>query len=323
MATKPIIVGVDGSPESLRAAAQAAAIASAAHAQLVAVHAVPVIPAFTGVAGIEPMPGFSPELQLEVSRASRAHIERALEKIAPKHELEVQVGPAAVVIAEVARRRRAELVVLGGKRHGPLARGLGRSTAHYLVRTLEMPVLIVGESAAPITHVLAAVDLSPVSLPTAKAAQRIAHLLGARLRLLHVVERLRFADLAPDLWNEQEYRQRSEEMFRRFAAPVEDVATEDRVVRHGMPEEQIVQEAGAWHADLVVVGSHGKGWVDRVLVGSTTQQLVTDLPASLLVVPAGRTPVVSLDLARARARKPAARRGLRPAPKRSRAPRGK
>lgn len=127
----------------------------------------------------------------------------------------------------------------------------------------------------------------------------------------------------PTCGDERAYRQHSEEMFQQLASPFEDIAAEDRVVRHGISEEQIVQEAGAWHADLVVVGSHGKGWVDRILVGSTTQQLVTDLPTSLLVVPAGRTPVVSLEMARARARKRPGQRGLRPAPKRSRAPRGK
>jgi Universal stress protein family len=35
-----------------------------------------------------------------------------------------------------------------------------------------------------------------------------------------------------------------------------------------------------------VVGSHGKGWVDRILIGSTTERLVTELPTSILVVPA-------------------------------------
>jgi hypothetical protein len=40
----------------------------------------------------------------------------------------------------------------------------------------------------------------------------------------------------------------------------------------------------------VVVGSHGKGWVDRVLIGSTTERLLATLPAGLLVVSTGRRP---------------------------------
>ena len=40
-----------------------------------------------------------------------------------------------------------------------------------------------------------------------------------------------------------------------------------------------------WGADLVVLGSHGKGWVDRMLLGSTTERLLSHLPTSMLVIP--------------------------------------
>jgi nucleotide-binding universal stress UspA family protein len=288
MAWKPIIVGVDHSPESHRAAEIAAQIAHAARAQLVPVHAVPVVPVFTGLVGIEPMPVFSPELQDDFTRSSRAQVESALRPVLPDsamRRLEVRTGPAPFVIAEVAHRRRAELVVLGGKKHGALARGLGRSTAHYLVRTLDVPLLVVGGSAAPIARVLAAVDLSAASLSTVAAAERFAKLLRARLRLLHVVEPSRFTHLLPDQWDEEAYERRSREIFVRFAARFKAVAEEDRVVRSGVPAETIVEEASTWHADVLVVGSHGKGWVDRILVGSTTERLVTELSTSIMVVP--------------------------------------
>ncbi len=288
MVWKPIIVGVDGTPESLRAAELAARIASAARTQLIPVHAVPVIPVFNGVSGMEPMAVFSPELQDELVRSAKAQIARALEKVLPAatvDRLEVQTGPAAYVLADVARKRHAELVVLGGKQHGALARGLGRSTAHYLVRTLDVPIFVVGGSAAPIGKVLVAVDLSAASLPTVQAAKRFANLFGARTRLLHAVEPLRFAYLAPDLWDEPAYERGSQDVFDRFTAPLEHVTKDDRVVRRGIPAEAIAEEASAWHADVVVLGSHGKGWVDRILVGSTTERLVTQLPTSVLIVP--------------------------------------
>jgi len=287
MAWKPIIVGVDGTPESLRAAELAARIASAARAELIPVHAVPLIPAFTGVTGMEPVV-FSPELQNELNRSARAQITRALEQVLPRaavERLEVETGPAPFLLAEAARQRQAELVVLGGKQHGALARGLGRSTAHYLVRKLDVPVLVIGDSPAPITKVLVAVDLSPTSAPTVAAAQRLAGLFGARLRLLHVIEPLRFTDVTSDSWDELGYERRSEELFDRFVTPFKGVPKEDRVVRRGVPAEVIAGEAGAWHASMVVAGSHGKGWVDRILVGSTTERLVTELPTSILVVP--------------------------------------
>ncbi|HYL56048.1 MAG TPA: universal stress protein [Gemmatimonadales bacterium] len=288
MRWNPIIVGVDGTPESLRAAELAAKIASAARAPLIPVHAVPLIPAFTPVVGIETMPVYSAGLQDEILRSTRAQIGRALEQVVPPaavQRLEVATGPAPFILAEVARKRHAELVVLGGKQHGALARGLGRSTAHYLVRTLDVPLLVVGHSAASISKVLAPVDLSTASKPTVQAAERLASLFDARLRLLHVVEPVRLTSLAPDQWDEPAYEQRSRELFDRFAATFRQVPTQDRVVRKGFPAETIAEEAGAWGADVIVTGSHGKGWVDRLLVGSTTERLVTELPTSVLVVP--------------------------------------
>jgi len=59
----------------------------------------------------------------------------------------------------------------------------------------------------------------------------------------------------------------------------------DRVTREGLADEGIAEEAAAWEADVTVVGSHGKGWMDRMLIGSTTERLVNRLPTSLLVVP--------------------------------------
>jgi nucleotide-binding universal stress UspA family protein len=284
-----IVVGVDLSPESLRAVEVAAHIATATNAQLVPVHAVPAIPVFADVTGLNPMPVYSPELQDVVTSSSRARVERELQSVLPAtavRPLEVQVGPAPLVIADVARRRQADLVVLGGKHHGALARGLGRSTAHYLVRTLDMPLLVVAQSAAPIRKVLAAVDFSALSIPMVEAARQLAKLLDAHFRLLHVVEPFRMTHLAPDQWDEGAYYRSSQEIFDRFAAPFKAIAKGDRVIRNGLAAETIVEEAGAWQADLIVVGSHGKGWVDRILIGSTTERLVTELPTSILVVPA-------------------------------------
>src|SRR5207245_342837 len=49
--------------------------------------------------------------------------------------------------------------------------------------------------------------------------------------------------------------------------------------------DTILREATDWKADLLVVGSHGKGWAARVLVGSVTERLLNHLPTSLIVVP--------------------------------------
>jgi hypothetical protein len=39
------------------------------------------------------------------------------------------------------------------------------------------------------------------------------------------------------------------------------------------------------------MGSHGKGWIDRLLLGSVTERALNELPTSLLVVPTAAAPV--------------------------------
>jgi nucleotide-binding universal stress UspA family protein len=84
---------------------------------------------------------------------------------------------------------------------------------------------------------------------------------------------------------------------------VESLDTE-KVTRYGTAGDTILQEATEWGADLVVVGSHGKGWVDRLLIGSVTERLLNRLPTSLLVVPVYAL-VASQEGARRMERRPA------------------
>src|SRR2546427_11707622 len=60
----------------------------------------------------------------------------------------------------------------------------------------------------------------------------------------------------------------------------------DTLLRHGAALETVEREASEWRADLLGVGSHGKGSVKRMVVGSVTERLINHLPTSLLVVPA-------------------------------------
>jgi nucleotide-binding universal stress UspA family protein len=199
--------------------------------------------------------------------------------------LEVLVGRAGVILADAARRVNAELVVLGGKPHGAVARGLGGSTAQYLVRTLDVPLLVTGPTDRPMSRVLVAVDLSYASRPTLQAARRLADRLGARLRVLHVVEPTRSPVGAARSADPEAPARTAAKILRRLVEAEPGVGGAEPVVRQGPAAEEIVAEAASWGADVIVMGSHGKGWVDRLLVGSATERLLAALPTALLVVP--------------------------------------
>ena len=55
-------------------------------------------------------------------------------------------------------------------------------------------------------------------------------------------------------------------------------------VLSGSPGREIVHQAEEWGADLVVVGSHGYGFLERVILGSVSNQVVHHAPCSVLIV---------------------------------------
>jgi len=52
----------------------------------------------------------------------------------------------------------------------------------------------------------------------------------------------------------------------------------------GSPDSRIVETAEEWHADLIVVGSHGYSRWERLLLGSVSDSVVHHAPCSVLVV---------------------------------------
>jgi nucleotide-binding universal stress UspA family protein len=284
---KPILATVDGSPEAATAARAAWQLAQAAGVECHLLHALP--------AAWEPPVEPPPDARLDPAALTRLAVEYAREAVQAELEgfvpeegirrLEVRSGRPAAVIAEAVREHDAGLVVVGGKHHSALGRWLVGSTAHALVRTLDVPVLVARELAVPLRSVVAAVDLSEAASPTVHAAERFAGLFQASLGLVHVLAPApAMLDLPRSLFD-VEVAERTREQLARHVWPLTTYRDVRTNVRHGSIEAEIAAESDARRADLVVVGSHGKGWFDRVVIGSTTERLLNALPASLLIVP--------------------------------------
>jgi nucleotide-binding universal stress UspA family protein len=279
MARATVMVGVDTSPESVRAAALGVALARASGTECRLVHAVPDLRQLR-LTGRVPLQ----QLRHDVRHQLEIALRHALPEAALERDLYVGLGRPALVLAAEARRNRTWVVVVGGKHHGPVARGTGGSTAHHLIRTLRVPVLVAGPSTRPVQRVLVAVDLSPAGRPTLRRARQLAQLFGAELRILHVVEPVRFPTVVPLTRDDTAFVRASEIAFDRMVKRA-GLDAAGCAVQRGEAAETVAREAREWGADLVVVGSHGKGWMDRLLIGSTTEALLNRLPAALLVVP--------------------------------------
>jgi len=285
---KPVVAGVDASREAAHAAAVAWTIAEAAGVECHLVHAVR-----DQAADVAPL-----QLPMDLAPMGTVLRDAAWKEIHPLLHgavpdsvllgLDVRFGAVAAVLADAALD--AELLVIGGKHHSTLDRWFGGRTAHHLLRTLSVPVLAAAPGSPRPGRIIAAVDLGPMARRTLAVAQRYAELFDAQLLVVHAVEplpaTLKASLLVEAVMGNDLVFERSAEAFEQGVWPWVQYGRADRVLRRGTATEVIRDQARAWQADLVVLGSHGRGVFDRLLLGSTTHRMVDDLPASVIVVPA-------------------------------------
>lgn len=286
MAWGPIVVGVDASPAAAGAAALGEGIAKLAAVRCELVHA--VRDAWAPLVAVNPDPRVA-EMQRLQQAVSRDRVRQVLKGTVSDRVLEtlkVRFGPAAVVLRQVVEESRPGLLVLGGKHHTALERWLGGSTSLHVVRTSEVPVLITAREPATPRRILVAADLSKAAGPTVRLAERFARLVGAQLRMLTVFEPLPDIPGIPPM-DPTEYYALAQETLERDIWSLVKTSEVEKLVRHGMVVDTLLREASEWQADVLVVGSHGKGWAQRVLLGSVTERLINHLPTSLLVAPVG------------------------------------
>lgn len=137
-----------------------------------------------------------------------------------------------------------------------------------------------------ISKVLLATDLSPASEGATDEAFELAGRLGASLLAVSVIDpgqlRLpggRFGQRVDQVRTEREtVAQELVARGRHLGIRV------DFLIWEGEPGESIVAAAEAEGADLIIVGSHGRGAVGRFLIGSVSDHVVRNAPCPVLVV---------------------------------------
>lgn len=293
MKNQPVIVGVNGSPESVKAAIAAQAIALRMNTACIPVFAEPD---YQGLVVSADGPALETTRLAEQAEAhDRDAVRQSLLGRVPDplaYGVEVRHGGAAAVLCQAAERHDAGLIVLGTRWHRGVDRLRGRLTRHVMGAG-PCPVLAT-DGSATIERILVALDLSWASEAAWDEARRWAAIFKARLRALHVMEptpRLPFATASARAAFARDCVRADEELRRTGLWARIGEPWAEKVIRSGDPALSISSEARTWHADLLILASHGKGWVDRMLIGSTTDELMQQPPVPTLVVPAARPPL--------------------------------
>jgi nucleotide-binding universal stress UspA family protein len=136
-----------------------------------------------------------------------------------------------------------------------------------------------------IEHVLCPVDFSEFSSRALHHAGALAYKYGARLTTLHVVPNRPVTDLPLSPLTHDERRQLIDRM-RGFAVGLPpDMVVDIRICEAPVVSREILDQAKALSADLLVIGSHGRSGFERLLLGSVTEKVMRCAPCPTVVVP--------------------------------------
>lgn len=277
--TRPrIVVGIDDSPSSTVAVQWAARTALLRDAALTVVHVAPPL-ATTWSRSLVPTDldtwKTSTGKQVIANAMTTAH-DATGDDDALQIDSEFYIAITVPTLVEVSTR--ADMIVVGSRGIGAVARVVLGSVSSALIRQARCPVAVIPNE-APMTPqtaslpVLVGIDGSPASDAAVAVAFDEASRRGVGLVALHAWNDFSGCDVTGPNWAARE-QQATEILTERLAGWQErhpDVNVTTTVVCDS-PAMQLVTESK--NAQLVVVGSHGRGGFAGMLIGSVSAAVV-------------------------------------------------
>jgi nucleotide-binding universal stress UspA family protein len=218
-------------------------------------------------------------------------------------EAQVRGFSPAALILEYAREQDVDVVVMGTHgRRGPARLFMG-SVATEVVRHAECPVMTLRQSDPPrevhaVRRILVPLDFSDHSLVALAHGNDLARRYGASLELLHVVEIQTYPTLygpVATVFDINAVKEVSlQAMDRAMRRMPGASAGYDKYVVGGRASTEIAAFANEHASDMVVISTHGLSGLERLLTGSTTEQVVRLVDCPVFTVKAFGKALVEL-----------------------------
>jgi nucleotide-binding universal stress UspA family protein len=276
----PVIIASDGRAQSDGALAMGRLLAETPEAlRLVTVlRPVPMIP--------EAPVSLRPDIEASRRAEARREVSEQAHRVwLNDSDVELMEGDPATAVTKLAHKSGATMIVCGLGRHRVADRIFGDETALRFIRLADVPVFAAAERLdhAP-RRIVVAIDFTETSLRAARLSLQLAAP-GASIYLVHVAPRVGFAHE----WDYQSgsYKQDAGVALRRVHEQlrVPNGMAVQEILLQGDPATELLALATSVNADLIATGSHGRGFVARMLVGSVTTRLVRCSTCSVLSVP--------------------------------------
>jgi nucleotide-binding universal stress UspA family protein len=241
---------------------------------------------------------------IEDAKREAAHVAKAaVDKLSKSgHAVfsEIPVGSPKEAIPDYARRWGADLIMVGSHNRS-LERLLLGSVAHAVVRTAPCSVEIVRYGVLPAvnpTKVLVATDGSECSAKAVAFVANCTWMQDVQVRVLSVVQLLAldlpsasmsFLPPVPEV-TEAVCRESRARAGKAVDSACQTLKKTGRKLcacnptPEGDPRGIILDEAKLWGADMIVLGSHGRHGVERLLMGSVAEGVASHATCSITVV---------------------------------------
>lgn len=304
-----LLIGVDGSNGSFEAAALATKWINPAQDQVAFYYSPVDIPFKASQASATELHERARQALAEAVFAEAR--KRLPEALRDKVHTIVGTQKPAHGLTAAAEDWRADVIVVGARGLGPIQSMFLGSVSRQVVQTASVPVLVVRPDAIPndpAVRLLLAYFHPVGAQRQAETLRKFTWPAGATGRVIRVVESLLAGPLPP--WLEQQARSADAEAMAQLW--VEEHAEEIRthrealtaflpqlpepfrgqapIVVEGHPAEQILKTIETEKTDLVIIGKTAGGAIKRMLVGSTSAQILNHAPCSVLVVPMHEAP---------------------------------
>ena len=307
-----VLVGVDGSSNSFAAVGFAGRLLSPERDEIILLFASPTL---------DVEAEFDPSIEQRARTVlSRTVLDAAVERL-PKewsdHAKTVETAgvPSRELLSAITEQG-ADLVVVGFRgTTGLWEQFLLGSVSRAVVHSASVPVLVVktppsdtapsaspAEVAGDLLKILVAYDGSPAAAQIAGILNKLRWSEDTEGWLISVVRPMFPYDLPDWVKNQPRdpdvaamaaaWQNEHEQQLKSAEAELRDYrdklpatfAKHEVMVVEGRPAEKIVAQLRAKNIDLVVLGNRGRGRVERMLLGSTTEEVLASAPCSVLVV---------------------------------------
>ena len=290
-----ILFATDFSPCSAPAFRYAVEWAKVFEAQLTLFHGISLQP------GVDIDAGIAQRYLDEQRNVAKEHLKQLLDEASqhvPQAALEMRTGLASAQICDVAREYKADLIVTGTHGWTGFNRVIFGSVAERVIQRAPCPVLSIPDRTPEETedmHTLAIqprqvilpVDFSDCSMDAYEYGVQVAKWFDASLTLVHAIEPLSYSlDFSlthplEDKANRKKIEQRLQELTKVLK---EQGLTAQYALVDKPSMEAILEASASQEGDLVIMGTHGRKALPRLILGSTTAKVLQHSPYPILTV---------------------------------------